>query len=144
MTDIGGLRLQSEIERRMGDLIESAERLITDRGDNIKHIESASTQIRNAMSVANDAPHIAVVTSFIRYQIGRAGTPNKVWKVTGLGEAVIKEIEGRVHSLAQGAVSASDFGSVDEVQVQLTRLLLGFMYRRYVYEADKLQKGGNT
>jgi len=136
MSEMKELKLQSEIENRIGKIVEDAEKLITERGSEIASID-ASSQIRNAMAVANSAPHPAVVTNFIRYQMGRKGAPGEVWKNTGLGEAVIKAIDGSVHTLAKEAVERAGFGDVHQVQVQMTRLLLGFMNRRYVYEYDK-------
>jgi hypothetical protein len=142
MSEFGALKLQSNIEERIARLIESAENLIVERKDKLEQIDTMSSQIRNVMSVANDAPHVAVVTNFVRYQIGRAGVPRRAWKDTGLGEALIKEIEGKMHDLAKEAVTAAEFGDVGQVQAQLTRLLLGFMYRRYVYESERLRQGG--
>jgi hypothetical protein len=141
MSEFGALKLQSEIDSRIGALVEGADRLISDRSNKLEGLDMNS-QLRNVMAVANDAPHVAVVISFIRYQMGRAGAPGKAWKGTGLGEAVIKEIDGELHNLAQEAVRESSFGNADEVHTRLTRLLLGFMYRRYVYESDRLKAGG--
>jgi hypothetical protein len=134
MSQVGEMKLQKEIEGCIGDLIRTAEKLVTDLGDKIKSIEQ--NQIRNVLAVANSAPHVAVVTNFIRYQMGRSGAPGKAWKNTGLGKAVIDAIEGSMSRIAGKAAEKSGY-NVDEVQVRLTRLLLGFMNRRYVYEADE-------
>ena len=139
MSKLGELKLQSSIDKRIGALVGTAEKLITERTSKLNLIDAS--QIRNAMAVANSAPHVAVVTNFIRYQMGRTGAPGKAWKDTGLGEAVNKEIDGTIHKLAEETVKDAGFGETDAVQAQLTRLLLGFMHRRYVYEADKLKAG---
>jgi hypothetical protein len=157
------LKLQHAIDQAVGRLVEEAEKLILDCRNKIEQIEA--NQIRNVMAVANSAPHTAVVTNFIRYQMGRAGRPSRAWKDTKLGEALVTVIDGPVQSLAQEAVNAAKHGSVEAlnveamnaeaanveaanaaeyrsvetVQVEMTRLLLGFMYRRYVYEAREQQ-----
>jgi hypothetical protein len=137
MSQLGELKLQNSIDKRIGELVGTAERLITERTGTLKLIEV--NQIRNAMAVANSAPHVAVVTNFIRYQMGRTGAPGRAWKETGLGEAVNKEIDSTMQRLADETIKEAGFGEINAVQAQLTRLLLGFMHRRYVYEADKLK-----
>ncbi|MFL6214387.1 MAG: hypothetical protein ACJ74J_10910 [Blastocatellia bacterium] len=132
--EIKELKLQRGIDQTIGTLVEQAEKLIIDCRSKIKQIDA--NQIRNVMAVANSAPHPAVVTNFIYYQMGRSGKPSKAWKETKLGEAVVAVIDGQLHRLAQKAVEAASYGSVETVQVEMTRLLLGFMYRRYVYEAS--------
>jgi hypothetical protein len=62
------LKLQSEIDRRVGELVVTAEKVIEKLGDKVTMIEN--NQIKNVLSVANAAPHSAVVTNFIRYQTG--------------------------------------------------------------------------
>jgi hypothetical protein len=141
MTEIGVLKLQSEIDKRMGQIVSAAEKVITDLGDNVTKIKEA--QLRNVMAVANTAPHTSIVTSFIRYQMGRRET-QAAWKGTALGPRLIKLIDESVRQMAQSAVKESNYGEVDEVQVQMTRLLLGFMNRRFVYEYDQRnRRGGN-
>jgi hypothetical protein len=134
MNEMKELKLQAEIDNRISELIEIGDDIIAKLGPNISKIDA--NQIRNVMAVANSAPHPAVVTNFIRYQIGRQATA-KAWKETGLGNAVIGAIEDRVRRLAEEADKAARVGNVSDVQIRMTRLLLGFMNYRYVYEADK-------
>jgi hypothetical protein len=134
MTEMKELKLQSEIEKHIGELVNEAEKLITDLGDSIKNIEA--NQIRNVMAVAKTAPHPAVVTNFIRYQMGRKGAPGQAWKDSGLGDKVITLIDQTVRQLAAKADQAASFGNPDEVQIRMTRLLLGFMNRRFVYQKE--------
>ncbi|MCS6803540.1 MAG: hypothetical protein RMM98_17655 [Acidobacteriota bacterium] len=134
MSEMKELKLQSEIERRIGRLVEEAETLISNLKGNIDKIEAS--QIRNVIAVANSAPHPAIVTNFIRYQMGRSGAPGKAWKESGLGDRVISAIDKTVRNLASEADQAAAFGNVDEVQIRMTRLLLGFMNRRFVYEKE--------
>lgn len=131
------LKLRRAIDQTVGTLVEQAEKLIIDCRNKIKDIEA--NQIRNVMAVANSAPHSAVVTNFIHYQMGRSGKPSKAWKDTKLGEAVLAVIDGQVQRLAEQVVNGSGHGNIEDVQVEMIRLLLGFMYRRYVYEAREQQ-----
>lgn len=134
MNEMKELKLQSEIEKRIGKLVDEAEKLIINLGEKINNIEGS--QIRNVMAVANSAPHPAIVTNFIRYQMGRSGAPGKAWKESGLGDKVISAIDQTVRKLATEADQAANFGNVDDVQIRMTRLLLGFMNRRFVYQKE--------
>lgn len=131
------LLLQAAIDDHTGELVELGNGIIDmvmskDRGVDL------STQLRNALAVANAAPHPLVLTSFIGYQIGRQ-TTQKAWKSTGLGEKLINTIEVDVAQLAAKAAQAAGKSDVAHVQMRMARLLLGFMSRHYVYEADKLK-----
>lgn len=125
------LKLQNAIDKRLRDLIELGNEVIAGLGDKINKVDT--NQIRNVIAIAATAPHPAIVTSFIRYQIGRSTTA-RAWKDTGLGESLINAIEERVRELAQQVAEGKD---VDEIHIRMTRLLLGFMNHRYIYEKQK-------
>jgi hypothetical protein len=129
------LKLQSEIDKRVGELVLRAEKVIEGLRDKVKNIEA--NQIKNVLSVANSAPHPAVVINFIHYQMGRSGAPRKAWRDTGLGVAALAEIEDRVKILAKEAAEAAKFGDFDDVHSRLVRLFLGFLNRSYVYQSAK-------
>ncbi len=125
------LKLQAAIDKHLRDLIELGDEVIAKLGDGIKKVDT--NQIRNVIAIAATAPHPAIVTSFIRYQIGRSTTA-KAWKDTGLGESLISAIDERVRALAQEVAGGNN---VDEIHIRMTRLLLGFMNHRYIYEKQK-------
>lgn len=129
------LKLQAEIDKCIGELVQLGERIIGELGNKVCKVEAS--QIRNVMAVANSAPHPAIVTNFIRYQMGRKGSPGEAWKDTGLGEKVITAIDKDVRRLAKQAAGNAN-GDVDEVQARMVRLFLGFMNRCHVYEYDRL------
>ncbi len=147
------LKLKQSLDQTVGTLVEQGEKLINDCRGKIGQIDA--NQIRNVMAVANSAPHPAVVTNFIHYQMGRSGKPGKAWKDTKLGEAVVSVIDGQVRRLAKEVVEEAArrnkdtehkevveetaHRNIDAVQMEMIRLLLGFMYRRYVYEAREHQ-----
>ncbi len=129
------LELQAAIDDRTGELVELGNSIIDKVMLKVKDVDPLSTQLRNVLAVANAAPHPLVLTSFIGYQIGRQ-TTQKVWKSTGLGEKLINTLEANV---AQMAKETAGKGDVARVQMRMARLLLGFMYQRYVHEASKLK-----
>lgn len=128
------LKLQTAIDKHLRDLIKIGDEVIARLGGGISTVDT--NQIRNVIAIAATAPHPAIVTSFIRYQIGRSATA-KAWKETGLGESLINAIEERVRDLAQNVSEGND---VDEIHIRMTRLLLGFMNHRYIYEKQKNEK----
>ena len=141
------LKLQSAIEQRLARLVGIAEALIDELdSEKIRNIDAS--QLRNAIAVANTAPHPAVLTNFIRYQMGRSGKPQKAWRDTGLGDKVNKQIEVDLKALAGNVATDARRGSsqepqpdeVDEIHIRLTRLMLGFMNRYFVYKKDGADK----
>lgn len=129
------LKLQKSIDDRLGRIVQIGEKLIDDLDD--RHLEKIEgNQIRNVIAVANSAPHPAVVTNFIRYQMGRSGNPSRAWRETGLGDKVITQIEDTLKTLAADVFKEAPVSSADIVQVRLTSLMLGFMNRHFVYKTD--------
>lgn len=148
-SELTELRLQSQIDECAGELVELGDRIIDKLGPAIDKVEPS--QLRNALAVTSSAPHPAVVKSFVRYQIGRQTTA-KAWKETGLGENLISAIDGDIPRMAEKAAvvvkeeAARDLEKqgaggtnvdVVDLQMRMLRLLLGFMNRRFVYEADR-------
>lgn len=128
------LKLQAAVDKRLRRLIELGNEIIDNLGDEIRKVEA--NQIRNVIAIAATAPHPAIVTSFIRYQIGRSTTA-KAWKETGLGENLIDVIDKQVHGLAEEIAGGLDVG---ELHIRMTRLLLGFMNHRFTYEKKKREE----
>lgn len=134
LESLAGLELQAAIDERIDKLVEWGSSIIDAVMPKASGVD-LSTQLRNVLAVANAAPHPLVLTSFIGYQIGRQ-TTQKAWKSTGLGEKLINTIEVEVAQLAKEAAGKNDLA---QVQMRMSRLLLGFMYQRYVHEASKLK-----
>lgn len=72
-------------------------------------------QIRNALNVADESNSVAVVTNFIRYQIGRSRT-REAWQYGGFGLQVITDLEE-----TQGAVPKAAQSAADEAKQELER-----------------------
>lgn len=134
MTKKSELELLAAIESRMGDLVGLANAIVDDAMPRVK--TDLTTQLRNAMAIANAAPHPLVLTSFIGYQMGRQ-TTSKAWRETGLGDRLIKAIEGDVQAWAAEAAGEKDS---PDVQMRMARLLLGFMSHRWVYKKERQER----
>ena len=137
MNHSDALRLEAAIDRHVGAIVIAADKAVSEVVSKAKSAgklgEIKRSQFRNVLAVASTAPHPAIITSFIRYQMGRRDT-QKVWKDTGLGEKVIGMIENDLAKAAGEAVESAGVGDAIEVQVRMARLLLGFADRRFVYE----------
>jgi len=136
---------EMEVEKKLGDLVEKAEELV----DETKAFNSLTdTQMRNVVNVAGGTETVAVVTNFIKYQMGRE---QKKWKGK-FGDKLIEEIKGFERVAEQITDSVADTISKkktdikgmpdkDRVWMNLTRHFLGFL-NRYFYYRSKV-KGGN-
>jgi hypothetical protein len=120
-------------------------------------------QIRNVLNVAKETRNVAVVTNFIRYQIGRSRTGQE-WQHQGFGLRVADDIEREgwvVDQATRDVVSyARDLitqrgGQANEVELeqkarqQLMRYYLGFLNRAFYFgvqtnEWEELRKAAEA
>jgi hypothetical protein len=132
------LKLEAAIDGHIGQIVTAAEHAVSEVVTRAraagKQQDIRRAQFRNVLAVASTAPHPAVITSFIRYQMGRKDT-QRVWKDTGLGAKVIGLIDKELAEAAASAVKTAGAGDPIDVQVRMARLLLGFADRRFVYES---------
>jgi len=99
-------------------------------------------QIRNVLNVAEESRSLAVVTNFIRYQLGRSQT-GPAWRKNGFGLQVIQQIEtsdGIIAEQTQAALERAQerIGDVpqealDELRYDLMRYYLGYLNRAFIY-----------
>jgi len=95
-------------------------------------------QIRNVLNVAEESRSLAVVTNFIRYQLGRSNT-GPAWRKNGFGLRVIQQIESSDGIIAQQTKAvleqAEDASqeAVDELRYDLMRYYLGYLNRAFIY-----------
>jgi hypothetical protein len=114
------------------------------------------SQIRNVLNVADELRSIAVVTNFIRYQLGR-GQTGPAWRTNGFGLRVIEQIEtsdGIVAKQAQAAlervqehVESIPQEAIDDLRYDLMRYYLGYLNRAFYYGRetgnwDELRQAG--
>jgi hypothetical protein len=132
MTQKSELELLAAIDLRMGELVGLANYIIDSAFPRVQ--TDLNSQLRNALAIANASPHPLVLTSFIGYQMGRAAT-SRAWKDTGLGDALMKAIEGDIREWAAVAAGPAEPPNVQiDVQMRMARLLLGFMSHRWVHK----------
>lgn len=132
------LFIEAKVDEYKGRLIEDIENLdlinVTD--------EIEESQLRNVINVANSTRTVAVVTNFIKYQIGRKKQRNKGWRYNDFGENLIQTLQGSVKEWAEeisrmasqaikGVKNVEDLQR--EVWCRLVRLYLGYLYRHYKY-----------
>ena len=139
------LALQAAVRRCMDDVVRqaNADALLLEGASGNEKLEK--NQIRNVLNVAEESHSLAVVTNFIRYQIGRSGT-GPAWRYGGFGKQVIKQIEA-----SDGVVTRQtermlkelheQFGRVPpdiaaEVRYDLMRHYLGYLHRAFYYGSE--------
>ncbi|MCB0194563.1 MAG: hypothetical protein KDJ65_21615 [Anaerolineae bacterium] len=132
------LALQQGLKRHMDGIVKAA----TEAALLLQDGNLQKNQIRNVLNVAEESSNVAVVTNFIRYQIGRSGT-GKEWQHNGFGLRVIEDITaGPVQQtvanvikvvsdrLGSGAVTAE---LKRQAHVDLMRHYLGYLNRAFIF-----------
>ena len=143
------LALQAAVRRCIDDVVRQANAdalLLTGASGNEK---LEKNQIRNLLNVADESHSLAVVTNFIRYQIGRSGT-GPAWRYGGFGSQVIKQIEatdGVVTRQTERVLERlrEQFGELpseiaDKVCYDLMRHYLGYLHRAFCYYSSESGK----
>jgi hypothetical protein len=134
------LALQSALRRCMDDVVchANADAAL------LKGSDMDKNQIRNVLNVADESRSLAVVTNFIRYQLGRSQT-GPAWRHNGFGLRVIEQIESPEGIVARQAermlAQAGDVPSekAAEVRYDLMRYYLGYLHRAFYYGKETRQ-----
>jgi hypothetical protein len=132
------LAVQAALQQHMDRLVRAANADAT----LLEGSKMKENQIRNVLNVARETPSLAVVTNFIRYQLGRSQTgPN--WQHGGFGIQVIEQIEsptGIIHRQADKVLETlrshhPDLPDdiADKVRYELMCRYLGYLNRAFVY-----------
>jgi protein-tyrosine-phosphatase len=132
------LALQKAAQRQMDSLVRAANAdaaLLEGSGMD-------KNQIRNVLNVAEESRSLAVVTNFIRYQLGRSQT-GPAWRKNGFGLRVIKQIEDPKGIIAQQTeavlkkvqerVEDIPQDVAKELRYDLMRYYLGYLNRAFIY-----------
>jgi len=136
------LALQASIRRQMDAIVRAANAdaaLLEESGMD-------KNQIRNVLNVAEESHSLAVVTNFIRYQLGRSQT-GPAWRHNGFGLRVIEQIESPEGIVARQAEKVlAQVGDVPsekaaEVRYDLMRYYLGYLHRAFYYGKETGQWG---
>jgi hypothetical protein len=153
------LALQEAVRRQMDTIVRAANAAAyLLEGSNME-----KNQIRNVLNVAEERAGVAVVTNFIRYQIGRSRTGQE-WQHQGFGLRVVDDIEREgwvVDQATQDAVAYAQRlidqrgGEADAAELerkareQLMRYYLGYLHRAFYFgnetnEWDELRKAAEA
>jgi len=137
------LALEEAVRRQMDDIVRQAAeavKLLKPSGE--KQSDLQENQIRNVINVAGESESIAVVTNFIRYQIGRSSQGQR-WQYSGFGLQVIEDIEAGVVMKAARDAAAKAAEKIGEgadqdalyrqAHLELTRHYLGYLNRAFIF-----------
>jgi len=146
------LALQKAAQRQMDSLVRAANAdaaLLEGSGMD-------KNQIRNVLNVAEESRSLAVVTNFIRYQLGRSQT-GPAWRKNGFGLRVIEQIEASEGIVAKQTRAARERAqeqigdvpqkAIDDLRYDLMRYYLGYLNRAFYYGREtgkwnELRKAG--
>jgi len=136
------LALQASIRRQMDAIVRAANAdaaLLEGAGESEK---MEKNQIRNVLNVAEESRSLAVVTNFIRYQMGRSGT-GPAWRYKNFGLQVIEQIESPKGVVARQTATVLERArkqtgeippeKTDVVRYDLMRYYLGYLHRAFYY-----------
>lgn len=135
------LALEEAVRRQMDDIVRQAAEAVKLLKPSGEKQSLQENQIRNVINVAGESESIAVVTNFIRYQIGRS-SQGQGWQYNGFGLRVIEDIEAGVvakaardaATKAAGKIEGADEDSLyHQAYLELTRHYLGYLNRAFVF-----------
>ena len=125
------LRINQSIEQHIGAIVHQAEEFLNQfHPQNMDLTKLAKpTQIRNLVNIAKEAPHAAIITNFIRYQIGRDKKPID----RRFGEGLIRQLDSLSELARSISQQAGDEHRIDAIHIELVSRFLGYMNRHFVY-----------
>jgi hypothetical protein len=123
---IAKAELLQKIEERLDELVQIAERCVTNT--NAASTDLEESQLRNLQNLASATDSVAVLENFIAYQMGRKKLPVKV------GQWILEDIQtlkGKAEELTQNDEA------LRWARMELIRLYLGFLVRKFVAERKR-------
>ena len=134
----GQLALQDALRRHLGRVARVAER----DAALLEGSRMDKNQLQNVLNVAEETQNVAVVASFIQYQIGRAGVGPQ-WQHNDFGLSIVSRLtepEGIVEQEAKAILTelreqghTPPDNAVHSLRYELMRYYLGFLTRAYVF-----------
>lgn len=146
------LALRKGVQSQMDSIVHAATRAaLLLQGSRME-----KNQIRNVLNVAEESGSVAVVTNFIRYQIGRSRT-GEAWQHRGFGLQVITDLEGQEGAVPLAARQAAGLARTElegrkqpvpagldgEAHRELMRYYLGYLNRAFSFGSSE-PKGINS
>lgn len=140
------LALRKGIQSQFDGIVHAA----TQAATLLQGSDMEKNQIRNVLNVADESNSVAVVTNFIRYQIGRSRT-GKAWQHKGFGLKVVADLEESQGAVVQAAEEAAKVARgelesrgqpvpdtlVKDAHRALMRYYLGYLNRAFSFGISK-------
>ncbi len=144
------LALRAAMQRCMDDVVRAANA----DAALLEGSEMEKNQIRNVLNVAEESHSLAVVTNFIRYQLGRRQT-GPAWRHPPEGQSfglrVIEQIESSGGVIARQTQAALEQArkrvenipqeAADDLRYDLARYYLGYLNRAFYYGRETKKWG---
>jgi hypothetical protein len=121
---IAKAELVQKIEERLDELVQIAERCVTNT--NAASTDLEESQLRNLQNLASATDSVAVLENFIAYQMGRRKLP------VAVGQRIlddIRELGRKAEEIVQDSREVLRWA-----RMELIRLYLGFLVRKFVAE----------
>jgi hypothetical protein len=117
-------KLLQQIEEHLDEIVQRAEKCVTETGAAESDLEES--QLRNLQNLASATDSVLALENFIAYQMGRKKIP------TDVGRQILEDIR----KLGQKAeeLTRNNPGVLRWVRMELVRLYLGFLVRKFVAE----------
>jgi len=126
------VKLSRAIEGKLDEIVRMAEGCVDTYRNEFEYLEES--QLRNVQNLSSATESVLVLKNFIRYQIGRNKIPQS------FGEQIIKDIEALGKQAEELAENDPELHR--QVRIELIRLYLGFLVRKFV--AEKKSKEGRS
>jgi hypothetical protein len=124
---IAKAELLQKIEERLDELVQIAERCVTNT--NAASTDLEESQLRNLQNLASATDSVAVLENFIAYQMGRRKLP------VAVGQRILDDIR-ELGRKAEGIVQ-DNREALRWARMELIRLYLGFLVRKFVAERKR-------
>jgi hypothetical protein len=124
---IAKAELLQKIEERLDELVQIAERCVTNT--NAASTDLEESQLRNLQNLASATDSVAVLENFIAYQMGRRKLP------VAVGQRILDDIR-ELGRKAEGIVQ-DNREVLRWARMELIRLYLGFLVRKFVAERKR-------
>ncbi|NJL27234.1 MAG: hypothetical protein HC897_04750 [Thermoanaerobaculia bacterium] len=105
------------------------------RSDKPREPRVSPTQLRNLWNAAHSGSSLAVLTNFLRYQIGRG---NRGWGDPSSGEALEIVLDRQVGDRCSSHLGVESVGRYG-LEAQIAALLFGFLIHEYTFQRAKVE-----
>ncbi len=130
------LALRQAVEPHSEEIVKRAEQTLSEeRMTKLRRSRMKVGQLNNLFGVTMETSSPTVVINWVRYQMGRKERDLRGWSESGLGDCVVKDIEGMKPSaqeIAQEVFADPSDAHVRQAHIALVRLYAGYLKRWFV------------